>query len=145
MDRYSIIMVSSLTIASLYLILATVTLIMSKCRLSLVSFLIISTFAYSFSVKAVSDTMRQKDMKLDNLITTFTSLSDRLNVLGMLYLSFLVQEVTLKLRSQSLAAFKIDLEKFKKRRLIVYIIYGLLTIPVFVLFCIRAAYPNLIN
>lgn len=58
MDRYLIMMVANLTIAIINLGLTILTLVKSKCRLSLVAILILSTFTYSFTVKAFADTMR---------------------------------------------------------------------------------------
>ena len=101
MDRYLVIMVVNITIAMINLGLSIMTLVKSKCRLSIVAILIISTFTYSFTVKAFSDAMRYYQIQVSSVASILTSFSDRLNVFGMIYLSILVHEVQIKLNSRS--------------------------------------------
>ena len=93
MERYLIIMVANLSIAIINLGLTIFTMVKSKCRLSLVAILILSTFTYSFTVKAFADTMRYYQIQISSITGILTSFSDRLNVFGMIYLSLLVNEV----------------------------------------------------
>ena len=130
-------MISSAVIFGLYLIGAITTLLLIKCRVSILSGVILSTYFYSFGVKAVSDAMRYNQTRLMDLITSFTSISNRINILAIIYLSFLVKDVEIKLRSQSYDEFKGRQQSFKRLKISVYIVYSVLTIPVTVLTFLR--------
>lgn len=57
------ILVTSITVASVYSLAMLVTLVAVKCKVQLPAIVIISTFFFSFSIKLISDVLSQNDIR----------------------------------------------------------------------------------
>jgi hypothetical protein len=110
--RYNIIMVSSLFIFITYTILLTVTLIMIKSKVQFAAIIIMGSFLFAFTIKAVCDTVRALygDSDWSETLLKVTGIiawvADRINVVTIIYLAFVVNEVKLKLEAATMKEFK---------------------------------------
>ena len=147
--RYNFIMGCSLFFVGIYTILMIIVLIAIRLRVQFPAIIILSAYFFGFLVKAIADTIRAYDRINSEDIIYVASVSswvaDRINVLTTIYLAFIVNEIKLKLISQSQQDFKQRLKAFSRHKVLIYSLYAALVLPCFVTYLIRSVFPNELN
>ena len=129
-------LVSSAVVATIYYIAMLVTLVAVRCRVHISAIVIMGTFLYSFSIKVLSDVLKVAETSVFKEIYYFNYASDKISLLAMLYLGFIVKEVEIRLRANSREELDLQLAIFTRKRRIVFLVLVVLILSDFTLFLI---------
>ena len=147
--RYDFLMGSSLFCFTVYTALMITVLVLIRSKVQFPAIIIMGAYFFGFTIKATSDTIRAFDrVKSENAlyVTSITSwAADRINVLTTIYLAFIVNEIKLKLESQSPQDFKDRMKAFSRHKTWIYSLYAALVLPCFVTYIFRTAFPSQLN
>jgi hypothetical protein len=129
-------LVSSAVVATIYYIAMLATLVAVRCRVHISAIVIMGTFLYSFSIKVLSDVLKVAETSVFKEIYYFNYASDKISLLAMLYLGFIVKEVEIRLRANSREELDLQLAIFTRKRRIVFLVLVVLILSDFTLFLI---------